>query len=368
MRIDFLVSKLGGGGAERVVSLLADEMDRRGHQVRIITFRDSGDDYPVRPSVVRVKLHKQPLLNSVVLNGLFTLSWFYRKKSNRPDVICSHICLLGYMTIPVARFRGIPVVVSEHINHVTNARLAHRFIRHYMYRLASRVTVLTTYDLEYYRNHGSRVVVMPNPSTFGVNHKSIEDREGSRQIIAVGDLTRYHHKGFDNLILIAKEVFNKHPDWRLKIVGGGDDGMAYLKELVKENAVEEAIEFTGFSNRVKDLLQESEIFVLPSRYEGLPMSLLEAMSQKLACIAYNCVSGPSDIITHEINGLLIPDQDKNAMVAGICRLIEDTELRKKFMEQAPSALDKFSLEKIGDQWDELLSEITGIPVPNKAEN
>ena len=87
------------------------------------------------------------------------------------------------------------------------------------------------------------------------------------------------------------------------------------------------------------------------------MTLLEAMSQGACCISYDCVSGPSDIITHQIDGLLISDQNKDAMTAELIKLMSDSELRKKLSYKAPSALDKFSIENIGNRWISLLESL-----------
>ena len=118
MKIDFLISKMSDGGAQRVVSLLANYLDEAGYSVRIITFTD-GDHYPLNESIERVRLHNQPLVKSVVFSGFFSLLKFYRKKSNRPDLMSSHIDLLGYLTIPIAKIFRIKIIVSEHNNHLS---------------------------------------------------------------------------------------------------------------------------------------------------------------------------------------------------------------------------------------------------------
>src|SRR5690606_39054963 len=122
--------------------------------------------------------------------------------------------------------------------------------------------------------------------------------------------------------------------------GGGENGMKYLKALVKKYDIENQVTFTGFRKDVKTLMQESEIFILPSRFEGLPMVLLEAMSQGMACIAYDCKTGSSDIIEHNINGLLIEDQKIIAMQLGLEKLIQDKQFRKKLGSNAQKSIDR----------------------------
>ncbi len=347
---------MSNGGAERVVSILANYLDSVGHEIRIITFHGK-DDYILNESVKRVRLHKQPLLKSVVLNGFFSLFWFYRKKENRPDIISSHINILSYMTIPVAKLRGIKIIVSEHINHKVNPTFAKRVLRKHIYPMADALTILTGYDLCYYSKYTKNVFVMPNPCSFEIQDNEESTIHRKKHIVAIGDLNRIHHKGFDNLLHIVKEIIAIHPAWKFKILGGGEYGMKILKGMAKDMAIEKGVEFIGFTTDVKNILHESSIFILPSRFEGLPMSLLEAMSQGTPCIAYDCVSGPSDIIINEVNGLLIPDQNMEEMVSGLDRLISDPSLRAKFQKNAPASLSKFDIVNVGKKWEQLLSGI-----------
>ena len=354
MKIDFLISKMTDGGAQRVISLIANYLDEQGHQIRVISFT-GGDQYPLNETIERVKLHNQPLLKSVVFSGFFSLLSFYRKKKNRPDIMNSHIDLLGYMTIPIAKIYGIKIVVSEHNNYLSRYTYQERFLWTFMYPLVNAVTILTSFDLAYFSKKNKSVEIMPNPCSFetiaAANHFVRK-----KTIVAIGQLNRYHHKGFDNMLHIAKAVGEQHPDWTFKIVGAGDNGRAHLEELAQELKLTN-VEFTGYRTDIKNILATAEIFMMPSRFEGLPMTLLEAMSQGAACISYNCVSGPSDIIVDGQNGLLIEDQNKSAMVDGLFRLIANTELRTSFQHQAPLALEKFSMANVGDKWNTLFKEV-----------
>ncbi|WP_158211900.1 glycosyltransferase family 4 protein [Robiginitalea sediminis] len=355
-RVDFLINKMTAGGAERVISLLANHLCQDpAYRVRVITFQGE-DAYPLDERVERVRLHRVFLFRSVVVNGFFQLLWFYRKKKNRPDVMSSHIDLLGYLTIPVAFFYGIPLIVSEHNNHKANNSRWQRFLWNYLYRIPKAVTILTGYDLEHFRKKNRRVVVMPNPCTFPLfNAPAGHTRR--REILSIGSLNRYHQKGYDNLIPIMAEVLPHFPEWKLKMVGGGDQGKALLESLVQKHGLKGQIEFMGIRSDVQELLRCAEIFILPSRFEGLPMVLLEAMSQGIACISYDCVSGPSDVIAGGENGVLVPDQQPAKMVESLKELMSDEGLRRKYQQNAPLAMDKFSLEQVGHSWKTLIREV-----------
>lgn len=356
MKIDFLINKMSGGGAERVVSILANNLAKRGFIIRIITFQGQ-DNYNLEPSIERIKLHNHPFFQSVVINGFFGLLKFYRKKKNRPDVMSSHINLLGYMTIPIAKIYGLKIIASEHINHISGSNFAKKFLRSYLYPFADAITILTAFDLDYFTKKKVKVHLIPNPCPFEIVETRNIKENNSKEIIAIGDLNRYHHKGFDNLIDIAEKVIEKNPEWTFKIVGGGEIGLDILKKEVIKRKLENNVLFTGYRTDIKELLSKCEIFILSSRFEGLPMTLLEAMSQGVCCIAYDCISGPSDVITNQLDGLLIPNQDKQEMIKGIQSLISSAGIREKYANNAPLALEKFSIEQVGNKWVELLKDL-----------
>lgn len=353
MKIDFVIGSLKAGGAERVVSVLANYLAERNHSVRIITL-NGPDEYALNPTIKRIKFHRKTFIKYSVLRGFFCLLYFYLKKENRPDVVCSHIDLMGFATIIPSRLYGIKISVSEHFNHHNQeVTFAKKILWNWLYRYPNAVTVLTKFDLSFFEARSNNVVVMPNPCSFvPISNLSLE-RE--KVILAVGDLNRYHHKGFDNLIEIVTSVFQDNSEWHLKIIGDGNEGRTILENKVKNNRIEDRVTFTGYRKDVHEMMQKSEIFILPSRHEGLPMVLIEAMSQGMVCISYDCISGPSEVISHNIDGILVKDQDKNEMIDKLENLITNDQLRKFIRHNTPQSLEKFSLENVGNKWERLLN-------------
>lgn len=356
---------MGAGGAERVVALLGNYLNDHGYDVTIITFQGE-DAYTLNEGVKRLRLHKHPLFRSVVFNGFWSLGYHYLKKKNRPDIINSHIDTLGFLTIPIAKLFGLKIIVSEHNNHLANHSIAQKFLWSVLYPLCDAVTILTKFDLDYFRKRNKKVVVMPNPCTFKPIPQKTAAAGREKEILLIGGLNRFHQKGFDNFIPIAAEVLRQNPDWIIRLAGAGAYGLEVLQKQVDTLGINERFEFLGLRDDVSQLLRKASIFVLPSRYEGLPMVLLEAMSQGAACIAYDCVSGPADIITHNENGILIESQNHEAMTEGICQLIRDESLRRKLHLNAPEAVASFSLPTIGQKWEKLLDEL--LPGQQKFEN
>ena len=353
MRIDFAISSLRTGGGERVLATIANNLVNRGNTVRVITFSEP-IEYETHSKIELVKLHSGSFKNQT-LRYIIKLYKYYKNKNNRPDVIISFMTQTSLSVILVAKLLGIKVIASEHTSHIRTS--THKgvvnFTRKYIYRLANYVTILTKFDKEFYKKHGANAVVLPNPCSFKKINTPKENKD--KIILAVGALHKYHIKGFDNLLPIVQPILHKHKDWKLMIVGETkNEGYPFLKNLAKDLKIENQVIFTGLRNDVKDIMANSEIFVLSSRNEGLPMVLLEAMSQDMCCIAFDCISGPSDIITNNVNGILIENQNYTEMTKVLTHLIETPELRLKLSSKANTITAKFNEDLICDKWEDLI--------------
>ncbi|MUU77188.1 glycosyltransferase family 4 protein [Winogradskyella endarachnes] len=359
MKIDFIISTLKGGGAERVLVLMVNSLAKNpNYKISVITLFEGKDNYALDPSIKKVKL-KQVKLPSHTLRSITNLSLHYKNKANRPEIIISFITLTNLISIIVAKLFSIKIIAQEHNSHLRYMKGRKRitnFTKKYIYKKADAVTVLTSFDIDFYKKYGVNALVLPNPCSFEPIKTNTHKRENI--ILAVGNLNRYHHKGFDNLLELIVPIFKKFPDWKLKIAGSGDLGMNHLKQLAVQYDILDKIIFTGFINNVSEVMYKSSIFILPSRFEGLPMVLLEAMSQGMACIAYNCKTGPSDIINNNVNGFLIEDQNMSKMQDSLSQLISNKELRINLSNEGIKSLNRFKIETITSKYEKLFNEIT----------
>lgn len=357
MKIEFISSSLRGGGAERVLALMVNSLAKNTeYEISLITLSDGKTVYNLDPHIKRVKLKQSKLIPTHTLRSIVNLCRYYIKKNHRPDIIVSFITSTNFITIIVAKIFSIKIIAQEHISHLGSKKgtsLINNLTRKHLYKKADLITVLTSFDVPFYTKYGAKAYVMPNPCSF----KPITDNSHQREkiILAVGNLNRYHHKGFDNLINLMVPILNKYPDWKLKIVGSGDDGLNHLTELAEKNNISDKIIFTGFMNNISELMHESSIFVLSSRFEGLPMVLLEALSQGMACISFNCVTGPSDIIKNHENGILIEDQNIEKMQQGLCDLIDNEELRNKLSHAGIKSLNKYDISVVTERYEALFN-------------
>jgi glycosyltransferase involved in cell wall biosynthesis len=223
------------------------------------------------------------------------------------------------------------------------------------YRNFDAVVTLTEDDRAAYREalagSRTRVVYIPN----GVPRPRFPPATlDAKVLVAAGRLT--HQKGFDLLLDAFQIVAGRHPDWQLWIFGGGVRRDALAAQIVRLGLVGQA-HLKGTTAHLDEQFAAASIFVLSSRFEGLPMVLLEAMTAGLPTVAFDCPTGPAQLVTHGKSGLLVPAQDVPGLAAGICELIEDPAKRHAMSTAAVADSQRYSISSVGRQWEELFAEL-----------
>ena len=175
----------------------------------------------------------------------------------------------------------------------------------------------------------------------------------AKRVLAAGRLTR--QKGFDWLIPAWAEVEKKHPDWTLRICGEGN-WRERLEAQIAELGLQ-SIEMPGSCPDMADQMSNASIFALSSRFEGFPLILCEAMSKGMAPVAFDCPTGPAEMIRDGENGLIVPLGDVDGFAAALLRMIEDDELRHRCGPAAGETGRNFKMDAIGPMWDELFREL-----------
>jgi len=175
----------------------------------------------------------------------------------------------------------------------------------------------------------------------------------SKKVIAAGRFV--NQKGFDLLIDSWKIVHRKHPDWILEIYGSGNPKQ-YLKQIAK-NKIEKSCFIRDAVLNINEKYTECSIFAFSSRFEGFGMVITEAMSCGIPPVAFACNSGPREIITDGVNGLLVTPEDVKGLAHKICYLMENEEIRREMGKKARERANDFRIEKIAGQWDDLFREV-----------
>ena len=348
-----------GGGAERVMAILTDELAKRGHEVTLVTMITEQPFYILNKRI-KLRQRRNRRGNSFMARIIHRLNtyFFIRKmiKSENPSVVISFMWHLNSIVLTSTVFLKVPIIASEHSAFDIELPFIKRIKKFHVNKLADKVTVLTEHDFEFMKDRLKNVYLMPNPLAF----KPIEKYNAQRQknIIAVGNIDRFIGKGFDSLIKIWSEIAFLYPDWKLQIAGKGTlQNIKNLQNIAKQYHVSKQFELIGQIQNLALKFRESTIFILSSKYEGFGMVLIEAMSQGCACISYDCKTGPREIITHNVDGILVDDQNMEAMKNAISDLIENSEKRTFLAENAIKSVKRFSVKKIVDKWEMLLNEV-----------
>jgi glycosyltransferase involved in cell wall biosynthesis len=248
---------------------------------------------------------------------------------------------------------GLVTVGQEHMNLGAHpARLREEMVRRYP-RLDA-LTVLTHADLDSYRAAlGDRVHLERIPNTVRDMGPANADPE-AKLVMTAGRLGR--QKGYDLLIPAFAGVAAKHPDWRLRILGKGD-ARPQLEALIDRHGLAGVVTIERAARDLGAEMANASIYVLSSRFEGMPLVLLEAMSKGMAVVSFDCPTGPGDIVDHRRNGLLIPPNDIEGLADGISELIEDEALRRRCGAAAIETARAYTMEVIGPRWDALLRDL-----------
>ncbi|WIM98730.1 glycosyltransferase family 4 protein [Actinoplanes oblitus] len=242
---------------------------------------------------------------------------------------------------------------QDHMNFRSYRPRLQSAIRHAYPRLDA-VSVLTRADHAAYREalgDAVRLERIPN----GIPPRPAAPVRGRTPIlVAAGRLTR--QKGFDLLVQAFEQVHERHPDWQLHIFGEGRQ-RRQLTDLIAERGLGDAVRLRGLSRTLDAELAKASIFVLSSRKEGLPMVLLEAMSTGLPVVAFDCPTGPADVVDDGANGLLIPAEDVPGLAAGMIRLIESPAERETLGAAARATAAQYESPVILARWEELFADL-----------
>ncbi|MEI9951380.1 MAG: glycosyltransferase family 4 protein [Pseudomonadota bacterium] len=361
LRIACVVNSLRGGGAELVISRLAEALADRGHTIGMITF--SGEDSDVHhlsPRIARYALSRerqsrtylQRARNSAGRVGALTLVL----RRFEPQAIVSFIDATNVYALLANQVLRLPIVISERIDprfHPVNALTTR--LRSLLYGTADALVLQT----EATRAWANRLrfqpptYVVPNPISAPMSSNDPEPVRFQPFILAIGRLAR--QKGFDTLIRAFAQIRSNNPQLRLVILGEGPERRP-LEQLCISLGVFEAVHMPGYRN-TGPWLRDALLFVLSSRYEGFPNSLGEAMSAGLPIVATMCPSGPAEMLVDNESGTLVEVENVEALGGAINRLAGDPALRARYGERARrEAQTRFAPSAVWNAWERIVAD------------
>lgn len=315
--------KAGSGGAQRVVALIADELSNQGHDVMLILYEPtSNSDYFVNEKVQKMVLKRSTGKKLKYYISKFTALRSAIRKFD-PDVIIPfladqtlYICLA---TIGTKYRKRIITTVRNNPRVFPKSRKL-RIQNNILIALSKANFVQNNEQKNYFpRFIQNKTFVLPNPVNKELLHCRRKVRE-IKNIVTLGRLSE--QKNQEMLINAFSMISNKHPNIKLKIYGKGEK-QKQLEAYIEKMSLTERVELAGVTNNVKDVLLNSDLFVMTSNYEGMPNALIEAMATGLPCISTDCPTGPSDLISNRLNGLLIKMNSVDECVAAMEYMISN---------------------------------------------
>ena len=357
--VTFVIRSLMGGGAERVLSTMANYWVERGVAVSVITSVPSRlDAYPLDSRVRRITLACPKTLFS--RNGY---PWSIRRLRRAiikqgHDIVISFMDRSNVPTLLATRGLNKHVIIAERIDPRTqNYTLLRRCCMRLCYPWADALTVLTENVKTQWAERflpADRVHVIHNPVLPLAVDSPIADWLPAKFICCVGRLHR--QKGFDLLFQALPPVFARHPDVKLVILGEGPERAALTRQA-EELGIADNILMPGFIHNPHAIVRRASLFVLPSRFEGFPNALIEAMALARPVISYDCPSGPAYLIKDGVNGILLP-------VGEIARLTHQLDFLLRYPEKAAAlgrealkVRDYCNINRVMEKWSQLVDWI-----------
>jgi glycosyltransferase involved in cell wall biosynthesis len=359
MKILYITTRIDGmGGLQRVVSDRLNYWTQHTDlEITLITSNSKQENiyFPLHSSIKTIDISpsEKPLFSffkyKKQLQNIF-------KKGDFDLVLVSDNGLKSVF-IPYLLNKKTKIIYERHVSKTATIQSASSLLRwfkvpqlllHFLTKRYSCIVTLTDSEHSYW-NHPN-LVTIPNPISF---QPLLQSNYNSKKVIFVG--RHSYQKGLDYLIFIWKKIHREFPDWHLDIYGSFSNEIS-VSEWIEQNSLYSSVTLHQPVSNIFEKYSEASILLMTSRFEGFGLVLVEAMACGVPCVAFDCPTGPSEIIQNGENGFLIPCFEEEEFVKQAKKLLTDEHLRKAMAKKAFQSVEKFQREKIMQQWEELLQK------------
>ena len=362
MRVAFVADALGAGGAQKMMAFVINSVSDFCDNILIILQDDKGLFYslPCNSKIVTLqcekKIEKYPNSRFWKLKSLYDR--IHETKTILKKFNIDIVCGFGayYSTIAVlAAQKRIKTLVSERRS-PAHLDMFWQLFSSWIYRKANMVVFQTKGAQSFYKKLNSdHTCVIPNPYLGNIERPIIRVEE-TRKVIAMAAARLEYEKGFDVGIKAMYEIVKTHPDYSMEIYGKGDfDGL--FGDLITNLGLNNKIVYKGLSKNVIDDICDVSVFILPSRIEGIPNILLEAIGAGIPCVAADCPPGGAHLLIGENEyGLLVPVENEGELANSVNKMIEDPKLQNAYKSKTKEFRERFNADAIAELWRDAFSK------------
>ncbi len=357
-----VVSSMNEGGAERVAAHLVNAWSEGDYDVTLlITFSGHGKCFfSISERVTVVYLSDLAKIGRSRLVNFWKRFWTLRRfiRSISPDVVVSFLTNVNLAALVACIGLNYPVIVSERTHPPAYSISAILMVlRKILYPRASRVVMLSREGLSWLQANipNAKGLVIPNPVRLPLPASMPTLRPERfvsperKLLLAVGRMDQ--GKQFDRLVDSFATIADLHFSWSLVIIGEGPARLELERQIVALG-LQQQVSLPGRAGNLGDWYHRADLYVMSSKFEGFPNTLVEAMSHGCAVVSYDCETGPRDIIRNNKNGLLVtPVGDVRALAMALERLMADDAERERMGARAIEVRERFSMEKILTMWE-----------------
>lgn len=354
--ICFLIGDINhSGGTERVTTLIANALAEKKYQVSILSLAGGKQSFfELKPDIKTYSLYAEKISFK---KNFFGAVWRIRKfvTQHQIDTLIVVDSISCFFTVPALFGLRVKHICWEHFNFKNNNGVK---FREYGRKLGAKycdyVVTLTKRDKELWekglKKINAKIVSIANPVPYE-NIDNIPSLE-YKTVLAVGRLT--HVKGFDLLITAWSKIARQVSGWKVVIVGSGEDELM-LKQMAKDLGVDDSIIFAGQQKNMSTFYRQASFFCMSSRFEGLPMVLLEAQSYGLPIVAFDCDTGPAEMVDDGVNGYLCKREDINDLANKLRAIIMmETKVYIDYCAASKTNVEKYSIDNIVLKWKAIL--------------
>jgi len=371
VRLLFVLDCLKGGGAQRAVINIIKNLDRANFRINLALIKRTGEFLNEVPEDVKI-------YDLGCKSARFAIIRLYKViKEDDPDIILSTLTYINEITYLATRLlsKKIPLIMRSAIVESINSKIEPFIVRILVkkaYCSANKVITLTdTMKRDLIKNYkipARRIEIIPNMINFDhIRQKSYEDiqedfitkKRGDIPLLTtIGRLTE--QKGI-RFLIEGFAQYRRYHDARLLIMGRGELERDLIK-LSTDLGIRDDIYFAGFKANPYKYLARSDLFILPSLWEGFPNVLIEAMACGIPVIATNSASGASEIIADSHDGILVPAADSDAIYQAIKTLLGNSELRKGIAKMGYEKAKGFDAKLIIKRYEKIILQIHNLSV------